>query len=111
MEAESTTNETDPMQLRALTEIGARSPALALLLLFLVGGGAGTTAAIYVAPIVNDALTEHARDPGAHATEFGKLQSVEHRLDAIERKLDEQGGVIAASSADLKTAIRILETR
>lgn len=111
-EAPEPTEETETVQhLNAIAALATRSPALALAALFLVGGGAGTVGSIYVAPVVDDALEEHASDPHAHATEFAQLRNVEQRLDAIERKLDAQGSQLSATSADLKTAIRLLETR
>jgi hypothetical protein len=107
-----TESEAETVQhLNAIAALATRSPALALAALFVVGGGAGTLGSVFVAPVVDDALEDHARDPFAHASEFSQLRDVEQRLDAIEAQLGEQGRQIGDVSGDLKAAIRLLETR
>jgi hypothetical protein len=96
-------------QLNQITALLERSPIAGLVALLAIGGGAGTLGSIFVAPVVDDALDEHARDPFAHASEFSQLREFDARLTAIERQLSTQGEQIATVSRDVKAAIVLLE--
>lgn len=83
---------------------GAKNPALAAVLAFgLMGGGSLLTWAAqeYVEPFVLAALVEHNGDTDAHAAWRAKhngdpsahpaaIHSLETRIDALERKIDDQ---------------------
>ena len=92
-------------------EFGGFSQRQIALLVVLLGGGAGvgTIGSTLIAPYIDDAVTEHARDPQAHATEFVRLNETERRLIAIENKVNEQGNAIADMNGNIDAVLQLLQ--